>query len=77
MRLACIVILLSSGCLSKTLRIPVEDHAVQSTVIAKDCEAAGFGNGKCTQEDIDAMAEQARLLDDIVKRHKPAEKESN
>ena len=58
------------GCLSKTLRVPVEDHYVQAAVIAADCEKHGFGNEKCTQEDLDAMAQQAKCIDAIVKKQR-------
>ena len=63
-----------SGC-TRALRGPVEDHAVQAAVIAHECRNTGIlGEGKCTQEDLDAMAEQAKLISDIVKRRKPEER---
>lgn len=59
------IVLACSGCLAKKLQTPVEDHYIQTQAIAErckaDCDPAEL------QEDLDAMAEQACLLDAIVK----------
>lgn len=54
--------LLTSGCLVRNLRTPAEDHAVQASAVAQSCEADGYGEGKCTQEDLDLQAAQARCI---------------
>ncbi len=62
---AVIILIVSTGCLTKALRVPVEDHFVQTWAIAERCKAQ-----ECDadiQEDLDAMAQQACLLDAIVK----------
>jgi len=66
-----IVPLALCGCLAAQLKGPVEDHRIQAQVIAESCAADGYGSGKCTQADLDAMADQAKLLDDIVKGKDP------
>jgi len=63
--------LLLSGCLSKTLKVPAEDHAVQTNVILQRCELAEIDPCPVPLEDLRAMARQAELIDDIVKRDKP------
>lgn len=63
-----LALLLAGGCMTKMLRVPVEDHYVQTQTIATSCKVDGWGVGKCTQDDLDAMAEQARCIDAIVKR---------
>ncbi len=66
--------LLVSGCLSKQLRHPAEDHHVQTKTIADNCREGGsYGESPCSkelQEDLDAMASQARCLDAIAKGEK-------
>lgn len=62
---------LMSGCLAAQLKAPVEDHRIQTQVIAESCAKDGYGSARCTQDDLDAMAEQARLLDAIVKGKDP------
>lgn len=59
-----------AGCLKKQLRHPAEDHHVQAKAVAASCAADGYGSGKCTQDDLDAMAKQAECLDAIVKGEK-------
>lgn len=70
-RTALILIVLAGvpGCLKAQLRTPAEDHAVQAQLIAESCarKGYGYGYGKCTQEDIEAMADQAKCIDAIVK----------
>lgn len=64
------------GCLTTKLRTPVEDHYVQTKTIAERCKTTGYPEAPCSkelQEDLDAMAKQAELLDNIVKGQKPAE----
>jgi len=65
--LLAVLLLPLGGCLKKTLRHPAEDHHVQTKAVAASCEADGYGNGKCTQDDLDAMAKQAECIDAIVK----------
>lgn len=63
-----------SGCLKAQLRAPVEDHRVQTSTIAELCKTDGYAESPCSQnlqEDLDAMAEQAELLDKIIKGQKP------
>lgn len=62
------LLLLLPGCLTRVLRGPAADHYVQAATIATSCEADGYGVGKCTAEDLEAMAEQARCLAAIAKR---------
>jgi len=66
-----LVPLVLSGCLSKTLKVPAEDHAVQTNVILQRCELAEIDPCPVPLEDLRAMARQAELIDDIVKRDKP------
>jgi len=74
MRLALALVVLP-GCLQAQLRAPVEDHRVQTATIAEMCRThEGYPDSPCgaaLQEDLDAMAEQAKLLDKIVKGEKP------
>ena len=56
------LLLLLPACLSTTLRQPAADHYLQASAIADSCEADGYGRGKCTQEDLDAMAKQAECI---------------
>jgi hypothetical protein len=63
--------LLFTGCLTKTLRVPAEDHAVQTTVILQRCELAEIDPCPVPLDDLRAMARQAELIDDIVKGDKP------
>ena len=63
-----------SGCLKAQLRAPVEDHRVQTATIAEMCRTSGYTSTPCPeelQEDLDAMAAQAELLDKIIKGEKP------
>lgn len=55
-----------TGCVKKALVEPVEDHYVQTRVIAESCKADGYGNGKCTEDDLQAMVDQACLIDAIL-----------
>lgn len=65
--------LLTSGCLVRNLRTPAEDHAVQASAVAQSCEADGYGEGKCTQADLDAMAQQARCVNAAIRGKRCAE----
>ena len=60
-----ITAVLAGGCLAKKLRAPVEDHFVQTQTIAERCKADC--DPEELQEDLDAMAVQACLIDAIVK----------
>lgn len=66
--IAVLIALFLPACLSRSLRGPAEDHYVLTAVVAQDCRENGFGQGKCTQEDFDALAKQARCIDAIAKR---------
>lgn len=58
-----------SGCLAGQLKGPVEDHYIQTQTIADRCREGIYDNGPCgvdLQEDVDAMAKQAELLNNIV-----------
>ncbi|MCK5652648.1 MAG: hypothetical protein KAJ42_14765 [Gemmatimonadetes bacterium] len=75
-RSALVVVLLvavaAPGCLKRQLRYPVEDHRVLTSTIAQKHERGDYaGDPKALQDDLDAMAEQARLLDSIVKGENP------
>ena len=59
-----------TGCLKAHLKTPAEDHAVQTTLVAESCAKDGYGSGKCTQEDLDDMAEQAVCIDAVVQATK-------
>lgn len=65
--LAASLLLPLGGCLKKSLRAPVEDHRVQTQLVAESCERDGYGAGKCTKADLEAMRDQACLIDAIVK----------
>ena len=72
MRTRCYALLflvtLGSGCLAKQLRTPAEDHYVQTKHIADSCAKGAYGT--CTpelKEDLEAMAEQACLLNAITR----------
>jgi hypothetical protein len=68
-----IVTAITGGCLQGSLRVPVEDHRIQTATIAEMCRSGGYGEAcpDTLQADLDAMAEQAELLDAIVKSKKP------
>lgn len=75
-RLAALLVSLPTlgGCLKGQLRTPVEDHRVQTKTIAELCRTEGYPESPCgehLQEDLDAMADQAEHLDEIVKGEKP------
>lgn len=55
------------GCLVRNLRTPALDHAVQVQAVAQSCEADGYGEGKCTQEDLEMMEAQAMCIMLITK----------
>lgn len=55
-----------SGCLAKKLQTPTQDHYVQAATISDSCGDEGWGQGVCTQEMIDEMAEQAKCLHAIT-----------
>lgn len=38
------------------------DHAIQTRVVAESCKSEGYGAGKCTAEDLEAMALQAECI---------------
>jgi hypothetical protein len=64
-----VVLAFAPGCLARQLRSPAENHHVQAQHIARSCAAGGYGM-TCPPElveDLDAMAEQACLLDAIAK----------
>lgn len=55
------------GCLARVMRGPALDHAVQVQAVAQSCEADGYGEGKCTQEDLEMMEAQAMCIMLITK----------
>jgi hypothetical protein len=59
--LICCLPLVVCGCAS-SLRKPASDHAVVTRVVVESCKAAGVGEGKCTIEDLEAVAMQAECL---------------
>ena len=60
-----------SGCLAKQLKHPAEDHYVQAKTIAEACAKGGvLGEGVCTQEMLDEMAQQAKCLHAIAQGEK-------
>ncbi len=63
-----ILVGLSTGCMARDLRVPATDHYIQMTTIATACEREGYGSGKCTDEDLEAMATQACLIAAIARR---------
>lgn len=64
----------TASCLTAQLRTPVEDHYVQSQTIADKNRAGEYeANPGQLQEDLDAMAKQAKLLTDIINNRKPSE----
>ena len=68
------LVFVPGGCLKGQLKTPVEDHRVQASTIAEGCSTDAYAESKCSkqlQEDLDAMAKQACLLDAIVKGQKP------
>ena len=71
---ALLLALPTAGCLKTELRAPVQDHRVQTSTIAELCRSEGYRESPCSadlQKDLDAMAEQAKLLDKIIKGEKP------
>lgn len=42
------------------------DHAIQTRAVAESCKSEGYGYGKCTAEDLEAMALQAECILAIV-----------
>lgn len=67
-----LAVVAAPGCLKKQLRHPVEDHRVLTSAIAEKHERGDYaGKSEELQEDLDAMAEQAKLLDAIIKGEKP------
>jgi hypothetical protein len=72
--LALLMVLPAVGCLKGQLHAPVEDHRVQAKTIAELCRTEGYPESPCSkrlQDDLDAMAAQAKHLDQIVKGEKP------
>jgi len=68
-RLALLLLPLCAGCLVRNLRAPVEDHAVQATVIAEGCKSERYAEAPCSkelQEDLDAMAQQAKCINAAI-----------
>lgn len=65
--IAALLLTLPSGCVKGALVTPAEDHHVQTRVVVDSCKADGYGAGQCTQEDLEAMADQACLIYAIVK----------
>lgn len=63
-------LLLASGCLIKTLKVPAEDHFVQTATISDRCQKDPACDDDM-KEDLAAMAKQACLIDAIVKGDKP------
>ena len=57
-----------SGCVASALRGPSQDHWIQTEVIARSCEATGYGSPKCDEEDLKEMARQACLIAAIAHR---------
>lgn len=55
------------SCLSKRLLVPAEDHYVQAQAVAESCKTAGYRSDKCTDADLEALAEQAKCLLAIVR----------
>lgn len=72
-----LVLFLLPGCLSKQLRAPVEDHRIQTETIAEMCRSGGYTSAcpEELQDDLDAMAQQAKHLDQIIKGESPEEEE--
>ena len=62
---------LPTGCVKRALVTPAEDHKIQTRVIAEACEAEGYGFGRCTAEDLQAMVDQACLIDAVLKGEDP------
>lgn len=58
------------GCLKKQLRVPAEDHYVQTATILMRCQKDPVCD-EDRKEDLAAMAEQACLIDAIVKGDGP------
>ena len=63
--------LVLSGCLAKSIAVPVEDHYVQTKTVADRCRKDGCD--EVLQEDLDETATQACLLEAAVKKADPAE----
>lgn len=65
----------ATGCLSKQLRSPAEDHYIQTRVIYDAC-VQGTYEIECPdalKEDLDMMRAQACAIDAITKSQKPTE----
>ena len=61
------VVLSSSGCLAAKLRGPAEDHAIQARIVA-DRYAEGDYSREDLELDLEELARQAELLEQIVKQ---------
>ena len=73
MKLATLTVMLlavvtSTGCVRGALATPAEDHYVQTSVVADACRSQGYGSGRCTEADLQAMVDQACLIDAVLKR---------
>ena len=67
-RFLLVSLLLSSGCLAKSLRTPAQDHHVQVATVEVRCNRGDYG--LCMpelKEDLKDMREQACLLEEITK----------
>lgn len=67
-------VLALSGCMTKQLMVPAEDHYVQTKVIAEKCRGDGYPDAPCSkelQEDLDAMVKGAEAIDAIAKGKAP------
>jgi hypothetical protein len=53
------LLILLPACMPKHL---LRDHQIQTAVVAASCKDVGYGNGKCTIDDLEQMATQACLI---------------
>jgi len=66
-KLPLVAVLICAGCLGRQLRVPAQDHHVQTRTISNRCDAGAYG--PCSpelKEDLEAMAAQACLIEAIA-----------
>lgn len=72
---ALLIVVQLTGCLSKKLKTPAQDHHVQTMVIAERCRSSdGYPESPCSkelQEDLDAMTKQAEAIHAISEGKDP------
>jgi hypothetical protein len=65
--------LLIPGCLAGQLRAPAQDHHVQTQIIVEQCESGTYQCSPELLEDLQAMRDQACLIEAITAKRNGSE----